>query len=169
MTTTPLAVRAIEGLTGTWQGEGEGSYPNLAPFGYIEETTLLAAPEWGMLHVVQRTWLREADGARGKGLHLESGLIMRRDEGTLLYNCAQDSGRVEVMIGTVTEPKPGSGELLIAWETTAHANDPRLVRVGRTFWLGEDALRYEAYLATVRTPTYRRHLDARLGRVATTG
>ena len=63
----------------------------------------LAAPDWGMLHVVQRTWKREDDGARGKGLHLEGGPIMGRDDGTLLYSCAQDSGRVEVMIGSVTE------------------------------------------------------------------
>jgi hypothetical protein len=164
-TNTP-AGRALESLVGTWRGEGEGSYPDIAPFGYLEETTILASPEWGMLRVLQRTWQREGDGVRGKALHLEAGLIMRRDDGTLLYNCAQDSGRVEVMIGGVAESTPG--EIVIAWETTAHANDPRLVRVGRTFWIGRETLRYEAHIATMRTPTYRRHLDARLVRVATT-
>jgi len=105
---------ALEGLVGTWRGEGEGSYPGVAPFGYREETTIEAAAEWRMLRVVQQTWHRES----GKGLHLEVGLIMHREDGTLLYNCAQDSGRVEVMIGTLTDQT-------IAWQTTAHANDPR--------------------------------------------
>ena len=51
-----------------------------------------------MLSVLQHTW--EVDGERrGKGLHLESGIIRVLADGRLEYSCAQNSGRTEVMVG----------------------------------------------------------------------
>jgi hypothetical protein len=48
-----------------------------------------------------RSWL-EKDGSAGRALHLESGIILARDDGTLVYSCGQDNGRTEVMVGTIT-------------------------------------------------------------------
>ncbi len=147
-------------VVGRWSGSGSGSYPGIEPFRYAEHLVIAREPDWNMLSVLQRTWL-ERDGATGRALHLESGLIQLRDDGLLLYCCGQDSGRTEVMTGTVART---DGAMRIDWVTTAHSNDARLVRMGRTWWIDGDTLRYEAFLSTVRTPEYRKHLEATLQR-----
>jgi hypothetical protein len=149
-------------LVGVWRGRGSGSYPDMAPFGYIEETRMDLASGWGMLHVLQKTWLDEGDGVKGKPLHLEAGIVLPKEDGSLVYGCAQDSGRTEVMVGRPTIPSEGI--VRIEWETTAHANDPRLVKLGRQWSVDGNELMYRAYLSTVRTPEYRKHLEARLVR-----
>ena len=148
-------------LGGRWRGEGQGEYPGVPPFRYVEETTFAAQDGWPLLHVVQKTW-REPGGAS----HLEVGLLIPQGDGRLLFNCAQDGGRTEVMLGA---PAPSAdGGLAIAWETRDVSNDPRIVRAGRTWRMGGGAqtLAYEAFVATHRTPAYRRHLAATLRRVA---
>ena len=150
-------------LAGRWVGSGLGSYPGIEPFRYAEELSISHEADWNMLHVLQRTWL-EKDGAVGRALHLESGIIHARDDGTLVYSCGQDNGRTEVMVGTVVSQ---GADIRIDWVTTQHANDDRLVRMGRTWMIGDGGLRYEAHLSTVRTPEYRKHLEANLSRKST--
>jgi hypothetical protein len=147
-------------LVGSWSGSGRGSYPGIEPFRYTERLVIAREDDWNMLSVLQRTWL-ERDGATERALHLESGLIQLRDDGSLLYCCGQDSGRTEVMAGTITV---AADALRIDWLTTAHSNDARLLRMGRTWWIDGTCLRYEAFLSTVRTPEYRKHLEATLQR-----
>lgn len=147
-------------LAGTWVGSGTGSYPEVPTFRYLERLMIARESDWNMLSVLQRTWLDEG-GAPGKALHLEGGIIQARDDGSLIYSCAQDSGRTEVMRGMVSAAE---SVLRIEWVTIAHANDERLLRMGRTWWLAASSFRYEAYLATVRTPEYRKHLEAAMHR-----
>ena len=149
-------------LVGSWSGSGCGSYPGIEPFRYTERLVIAREDDWNMLSVLQRTWL-ERDGATERALHLESGLIQLRDDGSLLYCCGQDSGRTEVMAGTITLAEDA---LRIDWLTTAHSNDARLLRMGPTWWIEGTCLRYEAFLSTVRTPEYRKHLEATLQRQA---
>jgi hypothetical protein len=149
-------------LVGEWRGAGAGAYPGVPAFRYLEHLTLALEPGWSMLTVLQRTWRDDGAGA-GKALHLEAGVLQARDDGTLLFSCGQDSGRTEAMTGTVTRDADG---LRIDWVTVAHGHDERLVRMGRTWWVGPSHLRYEAHLATVRTPEYRKHLEASLQRRA---
>jgi hypothetical protein len=149
-------------LVGSWSGSGCGSYPGIEPFRYTERLVIAREDDWNMLSVLQRTWL-ERDGSTERALHLESGLIQLRDDGSLLYCCGQDSGRTEVMAGTITLAEDA---LRIDWLTTAHSNDARLLRMGRTWWIEGTCLRYEAFLSTVRTPEYRKHLEATLQRQA---
>lgn len=145
-------------LAGVWTGQGTASYPDIAPFRFIENTAIELVPDWSMLCVLQRTW-RDEDGVRGSGLHLESGIIRAQDDGELLYSCAQDTGRTEVMRGIVSF---ADLTLRIDWITLEHSFDDRLVKMGRTWWLKDGEFRYEAYLSTVRTPEYRKHLEATL-------
>jgi hypothetical protein len=154
---------AWHALVGRWGGTGHGSYPDVAPFDYLEETSLTLESDWGMVSVLQRTWLDPGDASRGTALHLETGLIVPRPDGSLEYGCAQDSGRIESMVG---EPRStSSGGVEINWVTTSHGNDDRLVRMGRVWRLEDDRFSYQAFLAIVQTPDYRQHLDAALVRI----
>lgn len=152
-------------LAGTWEGSGTGSYPGIATFRYFERLVIAHESDWNMLSVLQRTWLDEC-GAHGKALHLESGIIQARDDGSLVYSCAQDSGRTEVMRGIISAAE---SVIRIEWVTIAHAHDERLLRMGRTWWLDASSFRYEAYLATVRNPEYQRHLEAIMHRSVPSG
>jgi hypothetical protein len=147
-------------LAGRWRGEGHGEYPGVPRFRYAEETTFTAHDGWAMLHVVQKTW-RDPGGPS----HLEVGLVIPQDDGRLLYTCAQDVGRGEAMFGALAASPDGG--LAIGWETRDVSNDSRIVRAGRTWQLADrgDTLAYEAFVATHRTPSYRRHLAATLRRV----
>jgi hypothetical protein len=145
-------------LAGLWTGEGAGYYPDIPPFRFIEKTTIELVPDWSMLCLLQRTW-RDEGGVKGTQLHLENGIIQAREDGSLLYSCAQDSGRTEVMRGSVSL----SGvSLRIDWSTIEHSFDERLVKMGRTWWFEDGEFRYEARLSTMRTPEYRKHLEASL-------
>ncbi len=147
-------------LASVWVGAGSGSYPEISTFRYLEQLVITRESDWNMLSVLQRTWLDQYGEPR-KALHLESGIIQVGEDGGLVYSCAQDSGRTEVMKGTVRVAK---NVLRIDWVTIAHAKDDRLLRMGRTWWLTESNFQYEAYLSTVRNPKYRKHLDATLHR-----
>lgn len=119
----------LHAFVGSWSGTGHGSYPDLAPLDCVEETAIALETDWGMARVTQRTWLDDGGGTKGKSLHLEEGLIVPRADGSLEYGCAQDSGRIESMLG---EPRlTPTGGVEISWVTTAHGNDGRLVRMGR--------------------------------------
>lgn len=148
----------LESIGGTWTGRGYGEYAGVPRFQFIEELNLGFQEDWNMIQVSQRTWL-QVDGNIVKPLHLESGLIIGNVDGTLTYSCGQDSGRSEVMVGTL---KRLDSTLKIDWITTFHANDDRLVRMGRIWTISGDQLSYEAFLSTVKTPEYRKHLEATL-------
>ncbi len=152
-------------LAGTWSGRGAATYPDVGTFPYLERTAISWEEEWNMLSVLQRTWADDA-GQQGRGLHLEAGIVRVLSDGRLEYSCAQDSGRTEVMVGA---PTTVGDALVIEWVTTAHSNDERLVRMGRTWQLTGDQLRYRAHLATTRITEYRDHLDAVLVRQASSG
>jgi hypothetical protein len=147
---------------GSWQGHGVGSYPHFGQFRYLERTQLALEEEWGMVHVLQRTWLLDEHGHVKRPLHLEAGIIVPKDEGALEFGCGQDSGRIESMSGTPVASKDGDVE--IDWATTAHGNDPRLVKMGRVWGLRGSKFIYQAFMSSVRTPEYRQHLEATLSR-----
>lgn len=155
-------IELMQRLVGAWHGRGSGSYPDVPPFRYAEETTIALARDWQMLHVLQQTWQIDDAGARQRALHLEAGIIVARDDGAMVYSCGQDSGRVEAMVAMPA--LDDGGVLRLAWQTIAHGNDARLVKLGRDWRVGSDRFEYEAYLSTVRTPEYRRHLEAQLHR-----
>lgn len=74
---------------GTWHGHGVGNYPHFGTFRYLERTQLSLEEEWGMAHILQRTWILDDKGEVRQPLHLEYGIIVPREDGTLeLALCA---------------------------------------------------------------------------------
>jgi len=73
----------MHALVGRWFGYGSGSYQDVPPFRYIEETRVEMASDWRMLHVVQKTWEHDGDGVKRRALHLEVGLILAGDNAYL--------------------------------------------------------------------------------------
>ena len=80
-------------LVGTWRGDGEGAYPTIAPFRYVEELTF-SHDGRPVLAYRQRTW----DPETGAALHLESGFLRAPGDGRAELVVAQPTGLVEASV-----------------------------------------------------------------------
>ncbi|CAI7842489.1 unnamed protein product, partial [Closterium sp. NIES-53] len=85
------ALEPIAFMLGRWRGEGEGGYPTINSFRYIEEITLTHAGKPAMAYA-QKTWRAES----GEPMHAESGFWRPKPDGTLEIVIAQSTGLAEV-------------------------------------------------------------------------
>jgi len=83
-------------LLGTWRGTGEGSYPTIDAFRYVEEVSFghVGKP---FLVYVQKTKHAET----GQPLHAETGYLRAAGDDRIEFVIAQPSGIVELHHGTV--------------------------------------------------------------------
>lgn len=145
-------------LLGTWQGEGEGSYPTIEPFGYLETVTFghVGKPFFAY---AQRTTAR----SDGRPLHAEQGYLRQPAPGHLELVVAHPTGITEVELGTV---EASAGALVLVLATTTVASTPTAKRVDaveRRFTLDGDVLSYTLAMAAVGEPMTH-HLAATLRR-----
>ena len=145
------------GLVGSWEGNGEGHYPTIDDFAYVEQITFAPLGGKPFLHYTQRT--RHAD--TGQPLHTETGYLRSPAAGHAELVIAQPTGITEVDEGTfdgqvldVRTDAPG---------LTATAKRVRAVR--RRFVLDGDALAYDLWMAHADTPETH-HLHAEFTRSA---
>ena len=138
-------------LVGTWRGAGNGRYPTIQPFEYLEELSFASNGVQPLLHYVQKTWLRRADGSAGKPLHCESGFLLVGEDGGVQMTNAQNGGRVEVLRGALAEDGPAGG-FTLSLASVLFGNDERMLRTARSYVLAEGVLSYRVEMATTTTP-----------------
>jgi hypothetical protein len=148
-------------LAGTWRGGGEGSYPTIAGFSYVEELVIEPVPGRPVVHWRSRT----RDAASGEPRHAESGFLRVADGGVELM-LAHSFGVVETAVGTF------DGGRVLALSSLTVAGTPtakRIDRIDRRVELDVDGggLRYEVAMAAVGVPLTH-HLQASLRRDAGT-
>ena len=141
-------------LLGTWQGHGEGHYPTIPSFAYVEEITFghVGKP---FFSYVQKTRHATTDLA----LHAESGYFRPTGSGSLEFVVAQPSGIVEMHIGTLrgTRIELESSAVLTTPSAKSVTQVQRLIEVTGT------TLVYELAMAAVGQPL-QNHLRASLER-----
>ncbi len=86
----------LEVLLGTWRGRGQGSYPTIESFGYVEEITFAHVGK-PFIAYSQKTRHAETD----LPLHAEAGYLRPVGTTGIELVIAQPSGIVEVHDGTV--------------------------------------------------------------------
>ena len=94
--------RALSPLLGTWAGPGDGEYPTIDDFSYIEHLVFSHVGK-PFLAMTQRS--RHA--STGEPLHSETGYLRALPDGTLELALAQPLGVVEVDIGTAVPTEDG--------------------------------------------------------------
>lgn len=143
-------------LLGTWRGRGEGEYPTIEPFAYLEEVTFghVGKP---FLAYSQKT--RHAD--TNQPLHAEAGYVRAVGDERIEFVLSQPSGIVELHSGRVVDTRL---ELALhAVHTTPAAKS--VTDVVRSIEVTGDTLSYTIAMAAVGEPLTH-HLRATLERAA---
>lgn len=142
-------------LLGTWRGGGEGSYPTIESFSYVEEVTFghVGKP---FLAYSQKT--KHAD--TGLPLHAESGYLRAVGGNSIEFVVAQPSGILEVHAGEAVDSQLRLELVSVQLAPTALS----VTDVVRRVRVDDDRLSYEIAMAAVGQPLTH-HLEATLQRV----
>jgi len=145
-------------LLGTWRGKGDGEYPSIDSFAYMEEVTFGHVGKPFLIYT-QKT--RHAE--TGEPLHAEMGYL-RVAEGTMNLSLVQPTGILETYIVTLDAQKLTMVLDAVSFSPNASPAAKSITDTKRTFEVDGDVLRYTMGMAAVGNPMTH-HLRAELHRV----
>jgi len=149
-------------LVGEWSGSGQGEFPTIEPFEYLE-TLRFSTDNRPFVHYEQKTRRRNSPEADYRPSHWESGFIRLLPDGQVELVNVQGGGRLERLIGSLEQTETG---LILRLGSAAFLNDSRMIETSRTFTLDGDILRYTQDMGTTAVPSAAHHVEATLKRVA---
>lgn len=158
---SPVDIRVLAFLAGTWQGEGTAIYPTISKTKYFDELVYELDEAAGFISYKQRTWYN-INGEKGNTLHFESGFIKISDKGCEMVN-AQGNGRTEVMEALFVS---GGIYKRLYFMSRFFSNDPRMVSSRRDITVQGNSLKYEMKMATQNTKELQTHLVSTLKKIS---
>jgi hypothetical protein len=151
-------LEALAPLLGTWAGRGEGKYPTIEPFEYLEEVVFSHVGK-PFLAYAQKT----RAVADGKPLHAETGYLRAPRPGHIELVVAHPSGITEIDAGTYSV----TGDVIeVELSSTAIGLAPtakEVTALGRSLRVDGDDLSYTLRMGAVGQPL-QDHLTAVLHR-----
>ncbi|TQD69761.1 hypothetical protein C1H46_044705 [Malus baccata] len=85
------AIAPISYLLGTWKGQGEGGFPTINSFSYVEHLNFSHSGK-PFIAYTQKTWKLNS----GEPMHAESGFWRPKPDGSIEVVISQSTGLVEV-------------------------------------------------------------------------
>lgn len=129
----------LEPLLGGWQGPGEGHYPTIEPFRYVERVSIDRLAGKPFLSYRQRTWRPDTQAP----MHSETGYLRPVGDDRVELLVVQPTGFVEIHVGRF------DGRVLdlqqVSLARTPTAKQVRSVR--RRFVVVDDVLAYDLWMA----------------------
>jgi hypothetical protein len=152
-------VAALAPLLGTWSGRGEGEYPTIEPFGYLEEVTFSHVGKPFLVYG-QRT--RAIDD--GRPLHAETGYLRLASPDRVELVLAHPTGITEIQEGTLSTTGATLELELTATAIGRTSSAKEVTALGRSIRIDGDELSYTLRLGAVGQPL-QHHLAATLHRM----
>jgi len=152
---------SIEGLgelLGTWRGQGDGEYPTIESFSYIEEVKIDHVGKPFVTYVQ-----KSKHAATGLPLHAEAG-YWRLNGNHVELIVAQPTGIAEVLEGTLSHTDEGSVFEFRSTKVSLTSTASDVTATERRFVLSGDTLSYTVAMAAGEQPM-KHHLSATLNRV----
>lgn len=152
-------IAVLAPLLGTWRGSGQGEYPTIAPFGYLEEVTFghLGRP---FLTYTQRT----RSTADNRPLHGETGYLRCAGPDRAELIVAHPTGITEVCEGPLINEDGQIRLELSSNNIGLSITAKQVTSLGRTICLRGDTIDYTLRMAAVEQ-TMQQHLNATLARI----
>ncbi|KAB2633842.1 fatty acid-binding-like protein [Pyrus ussuriensis x Pyrus communis] len=144
----------ISYLLGTWKGQGEGGFPTINSFSYVEQLNFSHSGK-PFIAYTQKTWKLNS----GEPMHAESGFWRPKPDGSIEVVISQSTGLVEVQKGTYD-----AEEKVIKLQSELVGNASKVKEITRVFKLVDEELSYEVQMATNLT-SLQPHLKASLKRI----
>ena len=152
------ACEALAPLLGTWRGPGEGHYPTIPDFLYLEELTFAHVGK-PFLSMGQRTRDAKSDAP----MHTAFGYLRPQPHSAMELVLTQPTGVVEIHIGSVAEV---GGNVVVDLRTErveGTRTAKPITEVRRRIEVNGDALTTEMWMAAMGQPLTH-HLRAELTR-----
>ncbi|MFG1933356.1 peroxynitrite isomerase [Mycobacterium sp. NPDC048908] len=151
-------IAALAPLLGTWSGRGDGVYPTIESFGYLEEVTFTHVGKPFLIYR-QRTSAIED----GRPLHAETGYLRSPSPDRVELMLAHPTGVTEIEEGTLC-----TETTILALELTATAigrtaSAKEVTAMSRSIRIDRDQLTYTVRMGAVGQPL-QDHLMATLHR-----
>jgi hypothetical protein len=151
-------LEALAPLLGTWAGQGEGKYPTIQPFEYLEEVVFSHVGK-PFLAYAQKT----RAVADGRPLHAETGYLRVPQPGHVELVLAHPNGITEIEVGNYSV----TGDRIdVELSTTAIGLTPtakEVTALGRSLRIDGDELSYSVRMGAMGQPL-QNHLAAVLRR-----
>ncbi len=152
------ACEALAPLLGTWRGTGEGRYPTIDDFEYLEELTFAHVGK-PFLAMTQRTRHPRSDAP----LHAEVGYLRPQPNQVMEMVLTQPTGLVEIHDGSLSETPTGVIVELRTVRVEGTRTAKPITEVRRRLAVDGDTLVTEMWMAAVGQPLTH-HLRAELVR-----
>ena len=146
------------GLLGTWKGTGEGHYPSIKSFEYLEEATFAHVGK-PFISYGQKT----RDLVTNVPLHSESGYIRPQGEYLAELVLAQPSGIIEIHTGSIEFTENACVIYFESIDVRLTPSAKEVTQVSRLIKIKGDTLSYDVSMAAVGEP-FQHHLKAVLKR-----
>lgn len=153
--------KLLEMLIGQWAGTGQGEYPTIEPFEYLETLNFDGDGRPSFLHYETKSQRRRAGQAEFVPSHWESGFIRILPTGEVELLNTQSSGRLERLVGSLEQTETG---LLLQLHSSGFLNDPRMVETSRTIVVEGNTMHYSQSMHTNAIAEQAHHVKARLER-----
>ena len=152
-------ILSLAPLLGVWRGRGNGHYPTINDFAYLEELTFghVGKP---FVAMGQKT----RDASTELPLHAESGYFRPQDDGTVELVLAQPSGILEILSGPINSTDDGLELDLASVSVHLSPSAKSVIGTRRRYVISGDSMMFDMWMAAVGKPMTH-HLSARLNRV----
>ena len=154
-------IAVLAPLLGTWSGRGEGRYPTIQPFGYLEEVSFSHVGKPFLVYG-QRT--RAIDD--GRPMHAETGYLRAPAPDRVELVLAHPTGITEIEEGTLTITGTTLQFELAATAIGRTSSAKEVTALSRSIRVDGDELTYTLHMGAVGQPL-QHHLAATLRRTTT--